>query len=439
MHWIGRRQVVLRSLRGSRLSDSESHVAPSDPQTLGRVTLLYCPPMLARLKPFAWPLLIAAFAATIYVVRIQKEMVDFEVYRQAAGRAMHAENLYRPDDGHYQYKYLPAFAFAMVPFAIVRDQSARLGWYALSFGLLCMFLRWSAVTVPERRLTTGLLAGLAIVFVGRFYGRELNLGQTNVLLGTTARGGPARRRGRRQAPGGGARGHRCVREAVRVDSRAVGLAGRRHPRADRGCRCARGRPVAAGFGVRLAGQPRSDLGLVSHRDGHERAEPALQGEYFVRHRVGQVDRRGAAGGAARDRDERGGARPRRRHHGAAPAGPRTGLSGIRRVDAADPAALASGLGLRAAHRHARGADRSSIAGAKRPSPGARSRRSRWWAWDSRSSICWGGRSTMPRCASACSASARSRWWRAWRIFGCAGWPRSNWGTSANWGTTRTGE
>jgi len=137
------------------------------------------------LKWIAWPLLIASFAVTIYVVRIHQEMADFEVYRQAAGRALHAENLYRPEDGHYQYKYLPAFAFAMTPFAVIEDRTARLGWYALSFGLLCALIRFSAEAVPERRVRAGVLMAFAIVLVGRFYGRELNLGQTNILFGFT--------------------------------------------------------------------------------------------------------------------------------------------------------------------------------------------------------------------------------------------------------------
>ena len=140
------------------------------------------------LRLIAWPLLIASFAVIIYVVRIHTEMADFEVYRQAAGRALHAENLYRPEDGHYQYKYLPAFAFAMAPFAIVEDPVARLAWYALSFGLLCACIRWSAYLVPARRLAAGTLMACAVVLVGRFYGRELNLGQTNILFGFTLTG-----------------------------------------------------------------------------------------------------------------------------------------------------------------------------------------------------------------------------------------------------------
>ena len=56
-------------------------------------------------------------------------MVDFEVYRTAAARALDAEPLYRADDGHYQFKYLPAFALAMAPFAwiCIRKRPRRSG------------------------------------------------------------------------------------------------------------------------------------------------------------------------------------------------------------------------------------------------------------------------------------------------------------------------
>ena len=35
------------------------------------------------------------------------------------------ENLYRPDDGHYQFKYLPAFAPLMAPFNWVSTARRR--------------------------------------------------------------------------------------------------------------------------------------------------------------------------------------------------------------------------------------------------------------------------------------------------------------------------
>ena len=141
--------------------------------------------MPAWLKSFGWPILLVAFAVSVYTVRIHREMVDFEVYRAAASRALDGENLYRPSDGHYQFKYLPAFAFAMAPATWIEFRYARLIWYAVSFGLLCVFVRWCAESLPEKRLTENALMWFAILFVGKYYARELNLGQTNILLGAT--------------------------------------------------------------------------------------------------------------------------------------------------------------------------------------------------------------------------------------------------------------
>ena len=138
----------------------------------------------SRLRPFVWPAAIVVIASIIYTVRIQREMVDFAVYRTAATRALEAETLYRESDGHYQYKYLPAFAFAMAPFANLHPESAKVIWFALSVGLLSALIRWSVRGLPERRRSERALIWMAILFMGKFYARELNLGQTNILLGT---------------------------------------------------------------------------------------------------------------------------------------------------------------------------------------------------------------------------------------------------------------
>jgi glycosyl transferase family 87 len=143
---------------------------------------------VSRFRPLAWPLAIVVLASIVYAVRIQKEMVDFAVYRTAATRALSGEPLYRESDGHYQYKYLPAFAFAVAPFAHLEPEAAKAIWFALSVGLLSAFLRWSVRGLPERRRSERALIWLSILFMGKFYAHELNLGQSNILLGTVLMG-----------------------------------------------------------------------------------------------------------------------------------------------------------------------------------------------------------------------------------------------------------
>src|SRR5689334_4049675 len=125
----------------------------------------------------------------MYRARIQREMVDFDVYRTAAQRALSGEPLYREADGHYQFKYLPAFALAMTPFALVDREAAKAIWFALSAGLLTAFVRWSVRGLPERRRPEPVLIALVVLFMVKFYAHELTLGQTNIVLGTLLVGG----------------------------------------------------------------------------------------------------------------------------------------------------------------------------------------------------------------------------------------------------------
>jgi hypothetical protein len=136
-----------------------------------------------RRTALAWFAALAIVAAIAYSVRIARAMPDFSVYHVASARALSAEPLYRAEDGHYQFKYLPAFAFAMAPFAILDREPAKIVWYALSMVLLVLFIRWSVRALPERRLPIATLTWVTAVLMAKFYAHELTLGQSNILLG----------------------------------------------------------------------------------------------------------------------------------------------------------------------------------------------------------------------------------------------------------------
>jgi hypothetical protein len=135
------------------------------------------------IRPLVWPLIVVSLAAVIFTARVRREMVDFDVYRTAAIRATSAEPLYRTSDGHYQFKYLPAFAIVMTPFARLDAEAAKVVWFALSVGLLTALVRWSVRALPERRRTERLLLWMAVLLMAKFYAHELTLGQTNIVLG----------------------------------------------------------------------------------------------------------------------------------------------------------------------------------------------------------------------------------------------------------------
>jgi len=132
-------------------------------------------------------LIIVAVAATMYgIIRSKREMVDFNVYRIAGARAMHAEPLYRADDGHYQFKYLPAFALAAIPLSWVPSEVAKAIWFAISVWLFFILFRRSVHHLPDRRLSARALYWCSGLLMGKFIVRELVHGQTNVLLGVIA-------------------------------------------------------------------------------------------------------------------------------------------------------------------------------------------------------------------------------------------------------------
>ena len=140
---------------------------------------------MTSFRPRTWTLVTILIGVGAYALLrlIRPELVDFEVYRTAAARALAAQPLYRLDDGHYQYKYLPAFAILMGPFAWLPKGLAEGLWFALSVGMAAWFVRLSLLAVPDRRVVDDRLVCLGLVLMGKFFVKELAFGQTNLLLG----------------------------------------------------------------------------------------------------------------------------------------------------------------------------------------------------------------------------------------------------------------
>jgi hypothetical protein len=145
--------------------------------------------VLNRLRPTWWVVGFAILCAVAYQTQIRREMADFHVYRTAAARALQAEPLYQAADGHYQFKYLPAFALAMTPFARLDTEPAKAVWFALSALLLIVFVGGSVRALPNRRRAVTTVRWLTVLLTIKFYAHELTLGQTNVLLGVLLIGG----------------------------------------------------------------------------------------------------------------------------------------------------------------------------------------------------------------------------------------------------------
>jgi hypothetical protein len=129
-----------------------------------------------------------ALSAAVFALRAAQKMPDFEVYWRAGVRAAQAQPLYSPDDGHYQLKYLPAFALVAVPLGWLPLEAAKAVWFTTSVAVLGAFVALSIAILPERRRPLWLLVLCTVVAMAKFYGHELVLGQVNVLLGALITG-----------------------------------------------------------------------------------------------------------------------------------------------------------------------------------------------------------------------------------------------------------
>jgi hypothetical protein len=126
-------------------------------------------------------LLLVAFTLA-FLLKVRQEMVDFEVNYKAAQRLRLGETLYRPSDGHYQFKYMPFSAFLYLPVTFLPLTGAKAVWYTvilLSTGLI-FFLSSKLLSLDK---TEALLIGLtSFLVLGRYFLRELQLGQINALI-----------------------------------------------------------------------------------------------------------------------------------------------------------------------------------------------------------------------------------------------------------------
>ena len=144
----------------------------------------------------------ALLLGLLFTARVSRKMPDFAVYWTAASRAHAAEPLYRSEDGHYQFKYLPAFAILTMPLAAMPLPVAKAVWFVASVVLVMVLLWISLAVLPERRKARWLLLTLTLVVMLKFYGHELVLGQMNVLFAVVvAAAVVAMRRGREGVAG----------------------------------------------------------------------------------------------------------------------------------------------------------------------------------------------------------------------------------------------
>jgi len=126
-------------------------------------------------------LILAALIAA-YVGHVRKDMSDFGVCYRGAGRILVGETLYRASDGHLQYKYAPVSAFFYVPFGLLPWEAAKAAWFALQIALLIVCFGISYQLLPGDKKGPVFAAGIGFLILAKYLGREIELGQVNLLI-----------------------------------------------------------------------------------------------------------------------------------------------------------------------------------------------------------------------------------------------------------------
>lgn len=126
--------------------------------------------------------LAAAAFYGIYLGWIRHDMSDFGVCYKNGRRIIDGETLYRASDGHLQFKYAPISALFYAPLALLPWEAAKLIWYVLEIVLLfaIYWICYKLLPEPTKRPFWVLLPAFLVLL--KFLGRELELGQVNLLI-----------------------------------------------------------------------------------------------------------------------------------------------------------------------------------------------------------------------------------------------------------------
>jgi hypothetical protein len=127
-------------------------------------------------------ILLAAAFYGIYLGWIRQDMSDFGVCYKNGRRILDGETLYRVSDGHLQFKYAPISALFYAPLALLPWEAAKIVWYYLELILLFAVFWISFKLLPSPPKRPALVLVLALLVLLKFIGREMELGQVNILI-----------------------------------------------------------------------------------------------------------------------------------------------------------------------------------------------------------------------------------------------------------------
>lgn len=127
-------------------------------------------------------ILLAAAFYVIYLGFVKRDMSDFGVCYRNGERILAGETLYRVSDGHLQYKYAPVSALFYSGLALLPYPAAKVVWYYLELILLSGGFWIGYRILPSKKKGAWFVVGLGVAVLAKLIGREIELGQVNILI-----------------------------------------------------------------------------------------------------------------------------------------------------------------------------------------------------------------------------------------------------------------
>lgn len=127
-------------------------------------------------------LLLAIAFYVVYLGFVKRDMSDFGVCYRNGQRILAGETLYRVSDGHLQYKYAPVSALFYSGLALLPYPAAKVVWYYLELILLFGGFWIGYRILPQRKKGPCFVVGLGFAVLAKLIGREIELGQVNILI-----------------------------------------------------------------------------------------------------------------------------------------------------------------------------------------------------------------------------------------------------------------
>jgi hypothetical protein len=138
--------------------------------------------MFSHKKTVLIVIMIVVVFLLLFFFRVKNKMIDFQVNYEAGKRLRLAETPYRFEDGHYMFKYLPSSAFLYLPLSYLPLDLAKGLWYFFIIFCSLALIYLSYTLVPTTAKKSKWLMNIPPLILIKYFLRELDLGQINVLV-----------------------------------------------------------------------------------------------------------------------------------------------------------------------------------------------------------------------------------------------------------------